>query len=109
MGIKMCTLRLHLMNQPGNPSAADWRPTCSIEFVRQRARLLRQIREFFWTRGVLEVETPLLSRTIGTDPQLAFFSTEFDFTPQRETLYLQTSPEFVMKRLLAAGSGSIYK
>jgi lysyl-tRNA synthetase class 2 len=92
-----------------NLSAADWQPTCSIEFLRQRAEVLRQIREFFRARDVLEVETPLLSQAIGTDPQLAFFFTEFDFHPLRQTLYLQTSPEFAMKRLLAAGSGSIYQ
>jgi lysyl-tRNA synthetase class 2 len=96
------------MTQP-NLSAPDWQPTCSIEFLRQRAEVLRQIREFFRARGVLEVETPLLSEAIGTDPQLAFFRTEFDFPPLRQTLYLQTSPEFAMKRLLAAGSGSIYQ
>lgn len=71
--------------------------------------MLRQIRDFFHAKDVLEVETPLLSRAIGSDPQLAFFSTEFDFHPIRQTLYLQTSPEFAMKRLLAAGSGSIYQ
>jgi lysyl-tRNA synthetase class 2 len=92
-----------------NPSAADWRPGCSIKFLRHRAELLRQVREFFRERDVLEVETPLLSQAIGTDPQLAFFRTEFDFHPLRQTLYLQTSPEFAMKRLLAAGSGSIYQ
>jgi lysyl-tRNA synthetase class 2 len=97
------------MTHPGNLSAADWRPSCSIEFLRQRAELLRQIREFFRTRDVLEVETPLLSQAVGTDPQLAYFRTEFDFHPVRQTLYLQTSPEFAMKRLLAAGSGSIYQ
>ncbi|MGJ0516145.1 MAG: EF-P lysine aminoacylase EpmA [Methylomicrobium sp.] len=97
------------MTHPGNLSAADWRPSCSIEFLRQRAELLRQIREFFRARGVLEVETPLLSLAIGTDPQLAYFHTEFDFHPVPQTLYLQTSPEFAMKRLLAAGSGSIYQ
>jgi lysyl-tRNA synthetase class 2 len=92
-----------------NLSAADWRPSCSIQFLRKKAELLRQIREFFRARDVLEVETPLLSQAIGTDPQLAFFCTEFDFLPLRQMLYLQTSPEFAMKRLLAAGSGSIYQ
>lgn len=57
----------------------------------------------------MEVETPLLGQAIGTDPQLAFFSTEFNWSPQRHPLFLQTSPEFAMKRLLAAGSGSIYQ
>jgi lysyl-tRNA synthetase class 2 len=97
------------MTHQSETAASDWRPSCAPDFIPLRARLLRQIREFFWAREVLEVETPLLSQAIGTDPQLAFFSTEFDFHPSRQTLYLQTSPEFAMKRLLAAGSGSIYQ
>ncbi len=71
--------------------------------------MLATIRRFFSERAVLEVETPLLSQAIGTDPQLEFFTTEFNFPPSRQTLYLQTSPEFAMKRLLASGSGSIYQ
>lgn len=71
--------------------------------------MLTSIRRFFDEREVLEVETPLLCRGIGTDPQLAFFTAEFDFPPYKHTLYLQTSPEFAMKRLLAAGVGSIYQ
>lgn len=71
--------------------------------------MLTTIRQFFDERNVLEVETPLLSHGIGTDPQLAFFSTDYRFQPDIETLYLQTSPEFAMKRLLAAGSASIYQ
>ena len=82
--------------------------------------MLAGIRRFFADRSVLEVETPLLGRSIGTDPQLAFFTTEYlspgmACMPQdrreraRQTLFLQTSPEFAMKRLLAAGSGSIYQ
>jgi len=87
----------------------DWRPTCAIELMRLRAQMLSEIRQFFAERSVLEVETPLLSHGIGTDPQLAFFTTEYCLSPLRQTLFLQTSPEFAMKRLLAAGSGSIYQ
>lgn len=86
-----------------------WTPSCLLEQLQQRAQLLSTIRQFFNDRGVLEVETPLLSHGIGTDPQLAFFSTEYYFQPKAEMLYLQTSPEFAMKRLLAAGCGSIYQ
>jgi lysyl-tRNA synthetase class 2 len=89
--------------------ADDWQPACSLELLRARARLLQAIRSFFSERDVLEVETPLLSRSSGTDPQLEFFTTEFCLSPARHTLYLQTSPEFAMKRLLAAGSGSIFQ
>jgi len=88
---------------------SDWQPSCSLALVQLRAQLLRQIRDFFLGRGVLEVETPLLSQSIGTDPQLAFFTTQYQTPPIRQTLFLQTSPEFAMKRLLAAGSGSIYQ
>ena len=71
--------------------------------------MLQDIRRFFADRNVLEVETPILGNAIGTDPQLAFFETEYAQSPLRRTLFLQTSPEFAMKRLLAAGSGSIYQ
>ena len=57
----------------------------------------------------MEVETPLLCSAIGTDPQLDFFETTYRFVPAQQKLFLQTSPEFAMKRLLAAGSGSIYQ
>lgn len=87
----------------------DWRPRCPLTALRRRARLLAAVRTFFSERQVLEVETPLLCRGIGTDPNLAFFTTDFHQAPKRRTLHLQTSPEFAMKRLLAAGSGSIYQ
>ncbi len=86
-----------------------WQPTCSVAMLRSRARLLTKIRTFFLEKAVLEVETPLLSHSIGTDPQLAFFATDYCLPPLQHTLFLQTSPEFAMKRLLAAGSGSIYQ
>ncbi|PPD43010.1 MAG: EF-P lysine aminoacylase GenX [Methylobacter sp.] len=87
----------------------DWQPSCNLEFLRLRAQLVHGIRCFFLERGVLEVETPLLGHGIGTDPQLAFFTTEYCSLPLQQRLFLQTSPEFAMKRLLAAGSGSIYQ
>jgi len=77
--------------------------------MRLRAQLLADIRQFFSARAVLEVETPVLSHSSGTDPQLDFFTTDYCSSPLRQTLFLQTSPEFAMKRLLAAGSGSIYQ
>ena len=88
---------------------ADWRPTCSIGMLRLRAQVLADIRQFFAAKAVLEVETPLLSLSSGTDPQLDFFTTDYCSPPLRQALFLQTSPEFAMKRLLAAGSGSIYQ
>lgn len=89
----------------------DWMPACSLETLRRRAGLLAAIRRFFAARDVLEVETPLLCHTAVTDPNLHAFTTSFMLpgAAQGRELYLQTSPEFAMKRLLAAGSGSIYQ
>ena len=92
-----------------NELGVDWQPSCSLELIQLRAQTLQKIRQFFSGRQVLEVETPLLCSAIGTDPHLDFFTTEYDWSPTQRTLFLQTSPEFAMKRLLAAGSGSIYQ
>lgn len=90
--------------------ACDWRPSATLAQLRARAALLRALRGFFAERGVLEVETPILSRAAATDPALSSLHTDCWLDGARaETLYLHTSPEFPMKRLLAAGSGPIYQ
>ncbi len=87
-----------------------WRPNASIENLRARARVLAQIRSFFAEREVMEMETPVLSKCAVSDPFLDSLEVSFGFQPgiEEERLYLQTSPEYAMKRLLAAGSGDIY-
>jgi len=87
----------------------NWQPSCYLQQLRVRAQLLFAIRSFFQKKSVLEVETPLLCHATGTDPQLDFFSSRFRSPPNNPELFLQTSPEFAMKRLLAAGSGSIFQ
>ena len=88
-------------------SRRDWRPGADVDALRLRARLLRETRAYFDGQGVLEVETPALCPTTVTDP--AIESLEVRRGRADRSRYLQTSPEFAMKRLLAAGSGSIFQ
>ena len=83
----------------------DWRPSASLEALHARARLLASIRQFFAARQVLEVETPLLASAGVTDPAIEPFCVD----TSAGVRFLQTSPEYAMKRLLAAGSGDIYQ
>jgi lysyl-tRNA synthetase class 2 len=83
----------------------DWRPGANNAIQRQRAALLADLRNYFAHRGVIEVETPLLCRAGVSDPALE----NFEVPSGQETRFLQTSPEYAMKRLLAAGSGDIFQ
>jgi elongation factor P--(R)-beta-lysine ligase len=86
--------------------SAGWQPTASLGALRHRAAMLAAAREFFAQRGVLEVETPILSAAAVSDPQIESLLTAIAGMGQ---FYMNTSPEYPMKRLLAAGSGDIYQ
>jgi len=85
----------------------DWRPTATHAALRARAALLARVRDFFAARAVLEVDTPILSAAGVSDPQIESLMTRVG--GRGGDFYLNTSPEFPMKRLLAAGSGDIYQ
>lgn len=80
----------------------DWKPTASLDTLKHRSMFMRTIRTFFEQRGVLEVDTPILSRFGVTDVHLDNVRTEAGES-------LLTSPEYPMKRLLAAGLGDIFQ
>lgn len=85
-----------------NISALLWRPSAPLQVLQARANLLREIRQFFDARGLLEVETPSLSQHATVDRHIDSFRTLVG-------AYLHTSPEFAMKRLLCAGAGAIWQ
>ncbi|MGY0147449.1 elongation factor P--(R)-beta-lysine ligase [Edwardsiella tarda] len=90
---------------------ASWQPSAPVANLLKRASIMATIRRFFSDRGVLEVDTPSMSQATITDVHLVPFQTHFvgPGVAQGMTLYLMTSPEYHMKRLLAAGSGPIYQ
>lgn len=82
----------------------DWRPSASLANLRARAQLYQEFREFFAERSVLEIEAPVMGAAAVTDPYIDSVIAQC----AGRNYYLQSSPEFAMKRLLAAGSGPIY-
>ncbi len=87
----------------------DWQPTATIQALQDRAKVLRLIRDFFDTRNFMEVQTPCLSRDVVVDRYIEPLSVEVRLPEGTKTFWLQTSPEFAMKRLLAAGATAIYQ
>jgi len=83
----------------------SWKPNTTQKTRLLRAQMLRNIRTFFDNKRVLEVETPALSQAANTDPYIS----SFECQNEKQTRYLHTSPEYPMKRLLAANSGDIYQ
>jgi len=83
----------------------DWKPNTSLEILKCRAELLNTARDFFRKKNILEVDTPTLSQSTTPDPNIESFTSQYN----NQQYFLHTSPEFPMKRLLAAGLGAIYQ
>lgn len=88
-----------------------WQPNASLQALKERSRLLKELRLFFEFREILEVETPILSKSGTTDVGIQSFKTNLDLltSSEKQELWLQTSPEFHMKRILAAYGVPIYQ
>ncbi|BFM50731.1 EF-P lysine aminoacylase EpmA [Marinomonas sp. THO17] len=89
--------------------AALWQPSAELSVLRQRAKLFRKVRDFFAERDVMEVDTQCLSLASISDPHIEVLTAHTRSMGQDLTYYLQTSPEYAMKRLLCVGAGSIYQ
>ena len=88
----------------------DFRPNASVATLRERARILSRVRSFFDRRDFFEVQTPLLSRDTVIDRYIDPLSVTIQTAGESgQPFFLQTSPEFAMKRLLAAGAKAIYQ
>ena len=86
-----------------------YQPTATLESARERANMYATIRQFFAEREVLEVQTPVMSQAGNTDIFLQSVSTNVTVNDKPRTYYLHTSPEFAMKRLLAAWQVPMYQ
>jgi len=86
-----------------------WQPSADIITLKKRAALFSKIRHFFDEKSVMEVDTQMLSLASISDPHIEALMLETKVQGERISYYLQTSPEFAMKRLLCAGSGCIYQ
>ena len=84
---------------------SEWEPSAGIDELRARAAMLFEVRAFLSSRSVLEVDTALLGQFAITDPNIELFEVA---TPDGAR-FLQSSPEYAMKRLLASGSGDIFQ
>src|SRR5262245_60649513 len=87
----------------------SWRPTASRAMLEARASMLARARQFFAERSVLEVDTPIVVNAPVTDVHIHSARVTFGAPRGERTGFLHTSPEYAMKRLLAAGSGDIFQ
>ena len=92
----------------------NWQPSLDWEDAKLRAEIFHKVRSFFMHKKIVEVETPILSQGTITDPFVDAFTTPYRYMSDSDffsstALYLQTSPEYLMKRLLASGYQSIYQ
>lgn len=92
-----------------NNNNAKYRPSLTLSMARKKADFYAKIRQFFAQRGVLEVQTPLLSQAGNTDVFVQSVSANVTHQDKASTYYLHTSPEFAMKRLLASWQVPIYQ
>lgn len=86
----------------------NWRPTAAPGILERRAHMLRLAREFLTARSIIEVETPMLTNSGVSDPHIASLTARLAARGDR-TYFLQTSPEYAMKRLLASGAPDIFQ
>src|SRR5690606_11558830 len=97
--------------EPTESMTPDWYPTASFDVLHLRAALNAHIRTFYAERNITEVETPVMSLAGNTEPNIASFSLQFSGRTNGapRTRWLRTSPEYPLKRLLAAGFGDCYE